>query len=209
MSHCIRHCLPLPAASASRIVLFLLLSACFALLAATANAQTPEPTVTPVANVTPSPDPEPGVDMLRLAPPPIKELTREEKDQLTASSFELKKFTKVSLELMEARMKRAEAADAADDFETMFKELGAFHALIDQSLDLILKRHNSGKKAFSEFKRYELGVRGFIPRLELIRRDLPIKYEYYTRVLIRHLREAREKAIDPMFGDSVVDEKRN
>jgi hypothetical protein len=206
-----RHRFVFIAAAEGRISCVLLIGALFLFFAFSANAQTSEPILqaTPTPEASPTPEVIPTLDMSRMAAPPAKELTKEERDLLTANSVELKKYTKVALELMEARMKRAEEADAKDDFETMFRELGAFHALIDHSLELLLKRHGSGKKAFSEFKRYELGVRGFIPRMELIRRDLPIRYEYYIRLLIRHLREAREKAIDPMFTDSVVNEKRN
>lgn len=194
-------------ATARHAFLFAVIGSAVAFVTFPVCAQSPEPTATPVVDTTPVADTTPALDMSRTAAPPPKELTKDEKDQLTLNASDLKKFTKVALDLMESRMKRAEEADARDDFDTMFKELGAFHALIDQSLDLILKRHNSGKKAFSEFKRYELGVRGFIPRMELIRRDLPIRYEYYIRILIKHLREAREKAIDPMFADSVVKDR--
>lgn len=151
---------------------------------------------------------QPPDDLSQTAPPPAKTLSKEEKDLLTAQS-DSKKYTKTALELMETRMKRAEEADARDDFETMFVELGAFHALMDHSLDFLLKKHGDGKKAFNDFKRYELGIRGFSPRMELLRRDLPLKYEYYVRVLMKYLREARAKAIDPMFGDSVVPNKNN
>lgn len=151
---------------------------------------------------------QPPDDLSQTAPPPAKTLSKVEKDLLTAQS-ESKKYTKVALELMEARMKRAEEADARDDFEAMFVELGGFHALMDHSLDFLLKKHDDGKKAFNDFKRYELGIRAFSPRMELLRRNLPIKYEYYVRVLMKYLREARAKAIDPMFADSVVRDKDN
>jgi hypothetical protein len=151
---------------------------------------------------------QPPEDFSQTAPPPAKTLSKEEKDLLN-SQVDSKKYTKIALELMEIRMKRAEEADVRDDFDGMFVELGAFHALMDHSLDFLLKKHSDGKKAFNDFKRYELGIRGFSPRMELLRRDLPIKYEYYVRVLMKYLREARSKAIDPMFGDSVVPHKNN
>ena len=151
---------------------------------------------------------QPPEDLSQTAPPPAKILSKEEKDLLNAQ-VDSKKYTKAALELMEIRMKRAEESDARDDFDGMFVELGGFHALMDHSLDFLLKKHGDGKKAFGDFKRYELGIRGFSPRMELLRRDLPIKYEYYVRVLMKYLREARSKAIDPMFGDSVVPDKNN
>lgn len=151
---------------------------------------------------------QPPEDLSQIAPPPAKTLSKEEKDLLGAYG-ETKKYTKTALELMETRMKRAEESDSRDDFEAMFIELGGFHALMDHALDFLLRKHGDGKRAFNDFKRYEQGIRGFTPRLELIRRDLPIKYERYVRGLIKYLREARSKAIDPMFGDSVVRDPKN
>jgi hypothetical protein len=145
-------------------------------------------------------------DLSRIAPPPARSLSKEEKDLLESQS-EIKKVTKIALELMESRMKKAEAADSLDNFDAMFIELGSFHALMDYTLAFLLDKHGDGKKAFNDFKRYELGLRGYTPRLELIRRDLPIKYEYYVRTLIKYLRAARSKAIDPLFDNSVVREK--
>jgi hypothetical protein len=147
-------------------------------------------------------------DISQTAPPPPKLLSKEEKEQLSAV-FETKKVTKLALELMEIRMKKAEEADARDDFQAMFTELGGFHALMDYTLNFLLNRHEKGKKAFNDFKKYEIGLRTFTSRIELIRRDLPIKYEFYVRTLFKYLRETRAKAIDPLFGDSVVRDKEN
>lgn len=145
-------------------------------------------------------------DLSRIAPPPARTLSKEEKD-LLGSQVEIKKVTKIALGLMESRMKKAEEADSLDNFEAMFIELGSFHALMDYTLAFLLDKHSDGKKAFNDFKRFELGLRGYTPRLELIRRDLPIRYEYYVRTLIKYLRAARSKAIDPLFDNSVVREK--
>lgn len=151
---------------------------------------------------------QPTDDISQTAPPPPKVLSKEEKTQLTAIT-ETRKVTKLALELMEVRMKKAEEADARDDFQAMFEELGGFHALMDYTIDFLLDRHGEGKKAFNDFKKYELGLRNFTPRLELLRRNLPYKYEYYVRTLFKYLRDTRAKAIDPMFGEGVVREKQN
>ena len=51
-------------------------------------------------------------------------------------------------------------------------------------------------------------LRGFAPRLGLLRREIPAEYDYYVRVLIKYLRDARSKAIEPLFGDTVVPNRR-
>ncbi|MEK7855704.1 MAG: hypothetical protein AAB288_06415, partial [Acidobacteriota bacterium] len=59
-------------------------------------------------------------------------------------------------------------------------------------------------KVLNNFKRLEIGLRQFRPRLELIRRGIPSEYEPYLRSLIQYVRDARAKAVEPLFGDSVV-----
>ena len=56
----------------------------------------------------------------------------------------------------------------------------------------------------NNFKRFEIGSANIAPRLELIRRDLPLKYEFYVRSLAVYLRNARAKAVEPLFSDTIV-----
>jgi hypothetical protein len=138
-----------------------------------------------------------------VAPPPLKVLSQNEKDRLSAET-EVKRRTKFALELMDARMKRAEAMHIAENYDQMFVELGAFHGMMDNMLEFLDKSDRDSKKVIYNFKRFEIGLRGFTPRLELMRRILPIRYERYVRNLIKNLRNARAKAIEPLFDDTVV-----
>jgi hypothetical protein len=142
-----------------------------------------------------------------IAPPPLRLISQEEKDKL-ATETDGKRRTKLLLELMDARLKRAEQLDSGGDYDRMFVELGGFHGLMDNMLEFLNKRDKDSGKVLNNFKRFEIGLRGFTPRLELIRRDLPIKYEQYVRILIRNLRATRTKAIEPLFDDSVVPVKK-
>lgn len=142
-----------------------------------------------------------------IAPPPLRLITQDEKNKLDAEK-DVKRRTKLGLELMEARIKQAETFDAADDYDRMFVELGGFHGLMDNMLEFLYKSDKDSGKVLNNFKRFEIGLRGFTPRLEMIRRDLPIKYEQYVRILIRNLRAARTKAIEPLFDDSVLPAKK-
>ena len=38
----------------------------------------------------------------------------------------------------------------------------------------------------------------------LIRREIPVEYDPYLKSLIRYLRDARTKAVEPLFADTVV-----
>lgn len=142
-----------------------------------------------------------------IAPPPLKILSPMEKDRLSAET-EVKRRTKLALELMEVRMKQAEAQHTAENYVQMFVELGAFHGMMDNMLEFLDKSDRDSKKVIYNFKRFEIGLRGFTPRLELMRRILPIRYERYVRNLIKNLRNARAKAIEPLFDDTVVPGKK-
>jgi hypothetical protein len=137
------------------------------------------------------------------APPPLKILYKEEKSQLEAED-DIKRRTKLALELMESRLKKAEILNTQNDFNAMFTELGGFHAVMDNTLNFLNRHDNGGGKILNNYKRMELSLRSYIARLEVIRRELPLKYEFYVRGLIKQVREARTKAVEPMFDDSVV-----
>jgi hypothetical protein len=86
----------------------------------------------------------------------------------------------------------------------MFRELGGFHALMDDALEFLGGNQKMTGKVLNNFKRFEIGLRRFTPRLELIRRNLPVSHEFYLRSLLKQLRDARTKATEPLFGDSIL-----
>ena len=138
-----------------------------------------------------------------LAPPPLKIISKDELTRLGAKT-DLKDRTKLSLELLNARLFTAEKLTSAQDFDGMFRELGVFHGLMDDALDFLNKRDNGGGKVLDNFKRLEIGLRGMAPRIEIIRRELPLRYDTYVRKLMGYLRAARTKATETFFGDTVV-----
>lgn len=149
---------------------------------------------------------EPVADSL-TAPPPLKILSKAEKKQLDETQ-DVKKRTILALTLMETRVKRAEELDAQNEFALMYEQLGGFHALIDYTLNF-LYRNNASRNNLSNFKRFEMGLRTFPPRIEVIRRNLPIKYEAYLRSLNQFIRDTRSKAVEPFFSDSVIPGQNN
>lgn len=148
-----------------------------------------------------------GVIDDNLAPPPLKLLSQEEKNRLN-SETEVKRRTKLALELMDLRLKQAETFHTSQSYDEMFTHLGAFHGLMDNTLEFLTRSDKDSNKVISNFKRLEIGLRGFTPRLQMIHHDVPIRYEHYVRSLIRYLRMARAKAIEPLFDDTVVPEKK-
>ena len=141
------------------------------------------------------------------APPPAKAMTSGERSQLETKQ-DLKERTKLALALMSSRLSKAEELNAKSEFVEMYNQLGGFHALMDDTLDF-LENAPKREKTLDNLKRFEMTLRTFAPRLGLIRRELPDEYDHYVRSLIRYLRDARSKAIEPLFGDSVVPQRRN
>ncbi len=144
-----------------------------------------------------------------VAPPPLKIFSKEERSRLDAKVAVIKERTKLSLELMDLRLDAAEKFAGGRQFEAMFTELGGFQALMDDSLDYLNRRDTgSNGKVLDNFKRIEIGLRGFSPRIETIRRELPLRYDDYVRKLMKYVRAARTRATEPFFGDSVVPNRR-
>jgi len=134
------------------------------------------------------------------APPPIKQMSKDERTRLSSAS-DVKTRTKLTLELMEARVKVAEQYLPQEQLEMVFRELGGFHALIIDALDYLSNSDSNKKRQLDNFKRFEIGLRAFTHRLELIRREMPSQREYYLRLLLREMRDARAKAVEPLFGN--------
>ncbi|PYT01015.1 MAG: hypothetical protein DMF63_04960 [Acidobacteria bacterium] len=142
-----------------------------------------------------------------LAPPPVRVMSPDEKSRL-AAEVEIKRRTKLALELMDLRLKQAEKLDAAENYDPMYIELGAFHGIMDNTLEFLNKSDKESGKVLNNFKRFEIGLRAFIPRLEFMRHDMPIKYEHYLRSLGKSIRAARSKAVENLFDDTVVPDKK-
>mgnify|MGYP007106197188 CR=1 FL=1 len=105
---------------------------------------------------------------------------------------------------MSARLKNAEGFVGKDQHDEVYRELGAFHGLMDNTLEFLDGSDRDSNKVLNNYKRFEMGLRQFRPRLELIRREIPLNYEPYVRNLIGYLRDTRAKAVEPMFGDTVA-----
>ena len=146
------------------------------------------------------------VDSDDVAPPP-RLLSKDERTRLDAEQ-DVKRRTKLALDLMNSRMTSAEGLHDKHEYDAMFTELGAFHGLVDDTMVFLNKSDKDSRKVLDNFKRFEIALRSFTPRIELIRRDLPLRYEFYVRTLAIFIRNARAKAVDPLFSDTVIDPKK-
>jgi hypothetical protein len=137
------------------------------------------------------------------APPPLKLMSEGERKRLDDQK-DVKKRTELALRLMSDRLTNAENLNKQDEFDKMFTELGAFHAIVDDTLEFLETSDRNRRKVLNNFKRYEVGIRRLAPRLELLRRESPLEYEHYIVHLLRNVRDARSRAIEPFYSDTVV-----
>jgi hypothetical protein len=138
-----------------------------------------------------------------MAPPPLTLISKAEQAKLDGAKG-TKDRTKAALALMDTRLATAESLLAKNDFYGIFQELGAFQGLLDNQLDYLIKRDNDSGRILDNFKRLEIGLRGFTPRIESLRREMPYRFEPFVRSVGKYLRDARSKALEPLFSDTVV-----
>lgn len=138
-----------------------------------------------------------------LVPPSPKVFSEEEKRQLDSTN-DIKKRTELALKLMEARLVKAETATTEEDYRGALESLAGFQALLDDSLKFLSRSNNGRGKVLSSFKNLEIVLRKQTPRLEVVRRGMPYRYGWYVQKLIKAVREARSKAVEPLFSDTVV-----
>ncbi|MCS6874928.1 MAG: hypothetical protein N2Z23_06945 [Pyrinomonadaceae bacterium] len=136
-----------------------------------------------------------------LAPPPIKKLVEEEKKQID-SAENIKKKVELSLTLLEARLKLSEQATAEQNYRKALDYLGKYQALVEYMIQLFDQEKKQDRRFFSSIKNFEIALRRQTPRLELIRRDMPFRYAWHVQRLIRFVREARSKTLEPMLIDA-------
>ena len=142
-------------------------------------------------------------DQSDVAPPPLILVSKAELSRLDAQT-DAKARTKLALELMNEHLTAAEKLNTSQDFPAVYHELGIFQGLMDNSLDYLVRRDSGSNKILDNFKRLEIGLRGFGPRLEGIYRNVPHRFEEYVRKLMKYVRDARTKATDPLFSDTVL-----
>jgi hypothetical protein len=137
------------------------------------------------------------------SPPPLKVLAADDRKRLE-SAKDVKARTKLALEMMEARLTAAAARSEASDHAGMFEQLGSFHAIMDNTLEFLDTSSPNKKTVIYNYKRLEIGLRRMAPRIDVLRRDAPAERERYLFYLARNVRDARARAIEPLFSDSVI-----
>lgn len=136
-------------------------------------------------------------------PPPLRTLSKTEASALEKQSDPRKRL-ELSLEFVEARLKAAEKSVSGGDFWRMQTEVGVMQGLIENTLAYLYRVNRGTNRDFENFKRFEIALRSLAPRLETIRREAPERFDRYLRSVAKQVRDARSKAVEPLFGNTVV-----
>ena len=138
-----------------------------------------------------------------IAPPPLKLMSKSEKAELSGKT-DMKDRVNLALQFMDTRLKSAEKFRTDENYSLMYDELGGFHAIMDNTLDFLLHSGSNEGKKLNSLKKFEIGLREFVPRIEGIRRESPLSFELYIKNLLKYISDTREKAIAPFFSNNVV-----
>jgi len=137
-----------------------------------------------------------------VAPPPLKLISKEEKDQLAVETG-IKDRTNLYIGLMEVRLKSAEDLSAQDDFGSALNQFGSYEGLLEKMMTDLNAEKKNGKALWS-FKKLEMALRQHTFRIETVRRLMPFKYGFHLARLQKVVRKTRAEATESLFSDSVV-----
>ena len=137
------------------------------------------------------------------APPPLQVASRADVTRLRAVG-DKKDRAKLAIAILNEHLTEAESLSDKGDNDSMFTSLGRFAGLMDHALRDLLRYDAQGRQPLDGLKRYDLGLRPFLVRLEILRRKVPYTHEYYIKLVMKQLQDAREKALEPLFGDTVI-----
>ncbi|HEV2761789.1 MAG TPA: hypothetical protein VGV38_02250 [Pyrinomonadaceae bacterium] len=143
--------------------------------------------------------------------PPMRYIPPQERARLAAEGDDHKDRTKLSIEMAEERLARAEQLTAAANFLAASGELGIYLAIIDDAIRYLQANGQPVKGKVSNkfrdlYKRIELTLRAHGPRLESIRRRTPSEEAANARAAYEYIRQARADALESFYGETVLRE---
>lgn len=136
------------------------------------------------------------------APPPLRCVPRSERSQLEASR-DAKARTRLSIELAEARLLRAEQLTSAQQYESASREIGIYEGILEDALRF-LKEQKDQNKLRDIYRRFEMTLRSHGSRLETMRRTTPAEYAFNIKSATDYTKNLRGEALNCFFGDTVI-----
>ena len=147
-----------------------------------------------------------GQNLVRMpeAAPPVQYIPGDVRAMLTAEDRDLKKRTRLSLEMADERLQQAAQLTTQEFYGNAAGQLGIYQALVADVIKYLQQNGRSNNRTRDLSKRVELTLRAHIPRIETIRRATPSDEAIHVRAVIEYLRLARAEALNTFYGDTVV-----
>jgi hypothetical protein len=137
------------------------------------------------------------------APPPMKFVSRDERSQLTATR-DAKDRVKLSIELAEQHLGRAEQLTQEKKYDNAAEELGAYLGLMDNAREFIGEMNPDKNSTRDLYRHLDIKLRSHLPRLAVMRRLTPVEYSVNIKAAEEHTRDARSEALDSFYGHTVL-----
>jgi hypothetical protein len=135
------------------------------------------------------------------APPPMVYIPEEARKQLSSAGDE-KARTRLSLELAEARLARAEQQTALKQFNAATAELGIYQALFEDALQHLHRSSRNNPRDL--YKRIEQALHKHAARIEAMRRSTPSEFSGNILTLLKLVRGLRTEALESFYGNTVL-----
>jgi hypothetical protein len=139
------------------------------------------------------------------APPPLRFMTRFEREQLNAAK-EAKDRIRITIELAEGHLLRSEEFSGAHKHDASLMEIGSYMALVDDAMNFLGGMKRDANRTRDLYKRVELALRAHGLRLAGIRRVTPAEYAGQVKAAEEFTRNVRTDALDSFYGHTVLRE---
>jgi len=136
------------------------------------------------------------------APPPMVYIPQEARTQLLSARDE-KARTRLSLELAEARLARAEQRTELKQFNAATADLGVYQALMEDALQHLYRGGDAGGSR-DLLKRIEQSLHKHAARVEGMRRATPGEFAGNLRALVKLVRDLRTEALEAFYSDTIM-----
>jgi hypothetical protein len=137
------------------------------------------------------------------APPPIKTIPKEERAQIEQAK-DPKTRLKITIDLSSTHLGLVEKYTSQPNYEAASREVGIYHALIENALNFLASLKRDSNKTRDLYKRLELTLRGDGPRLTSMRRTTPLEFAVWLKEVEDFAREGRTEALNSFYGHTVV-----
>lgn len=145
-----------------------------------------------------------GLELPATAPPPLRLVMPDERAQLT-SARDIKARVRLTIDIAETHLSRAEQLTAQKLFDGACAELGKYRGVIEDAFQFLSNQRQPSRMR-DYYKRLELALREHGPRIEALRRVTPLEFAVHTKAVADYTRAARTEALDSFYGDTVIRE---